>query len=161
VSREQHRVLVGAAERWLRRRGFGVIGTEIFAAGCREQADAIGFRTNGTALVECKTSLADFRADAKKPERQLGGLGVYRFYMSPPALITPEMLPPRWGLLWADGRNIEEIRVPQGNAWPAFNPQYPHGDWTAFMHAPDLDAERLVLFSIARRLARGESPARR
>lgn len=63
TSRTRHDVLVQLAERWLRRRGFRVTGAELHAAGCREQMDAIGFRTNTTAVVECKTSRADFRAD--------------------------------------------------------------------------------------------------
>ncbi|HEY0820322.1 MAG TPA: hypothetical protein VGD46_16170 [Rhizobacter sp.] len=160
ARRAAHDALVHLAERWLRRRGFGVTASELHAAGCREQMDAIGYRTNATAIVECKTSRADFRADFRKPERQSGGLGVYRFYLCSEGMIAPEDLPPRWGLLWARGARVIEVKVPTGNNWPGFDPAYPYGDWAAFMHEPDYEAERIMLFSIARRLAAGQRTQR-
>ena len=43
------------------------------------------------------------------------------------------------------------VKGPQGNIWPPYDPVYPHGNWSLFMHEPDLRAERAVMFSIARR----------
>lgn len=67
-----------------------------------EHPDAIGWtRYGGSILVECKASRSDFFADQKKtarrtpPEYQLGRR---RFYVTPPGLIQPGELPPRWGL---------------------------------------------------------------
>lgn len=161
MASQQHRELTEMAARWFKRKGFPIVATELTAVGCREQPDAVAFRTNCSAIIEAKCSRADFFADRKKPERMAGGLGVYRFYLCPEGLIKPEDLPPRWGLLWAAAGSVQEIQAPRGNAWPAFNPEYPYGDWKAFMHEPDYIAERIMMFSIARRMAKGACVARR
>lgn len=152
-----HDDLVELGAGWLKRQGFPVIASEISAAGCREQADLVAFRSTCSVVIEVKVSRADFKADAKKPERHVdgAGLGVYRFYLCPAGLILQEDLPPRWGLLHAQNGTISDIVRPRGNIWPA------HGSdlagWAEFQHQPNLDAERAALFSIARRLARGEA----
>ncbi|MCO8526592.1 hypothetical protein, partial [Burkholderia cenocepacia] len=88
-------------------------------------------------------------ADARKPHRVAGGLGTYRFYLCPPEVIEVPDLPERWGLLYAEGRGVREILRPTGNGWPS--PRSTFGDWPEFQHEADQDAERGVLFSIARR----------
>ncbi|PRH19529.1 hypothetical protein [Burkholderia multivorans] len=149
MSGDLHKLLVTLGERWLKRQGFAVVATELVTLGTREQADVIGFKSQCSAVIEAKASRSDFLADARKPHRIAGGLGTYRFYLCPPDVIQVSDLPERWGLLYADGRTIREILRPTGNAWPS--PRSPFGDWSAFQHEADQDAERGVLFSIARR----------
>jgi hypothetical protein len=150
---EQHALLVTLAERWLKRNGFGVVATEIRAAGTREEADAIGFRSTCTAIIEAKVSRSDFLADLKKPERVSGrGLGVYRFYLTPSGLIVPDELPPGWGLLYEERGRVIDIVRPQGNLWCeyALDREVEPG-WRKFQNVPNVEAERQVLYSIARR----------
>lgn len=103
-----HRTLVLRGASWLRRNGFPVVATEIRATGSREEPDAIGFRQSSSAIIEVKVSRADFHKDKCKPERQRGGLGVYRFYMAPIGLLMPEEVPSGWGLLEVSGRREDE-----------------------------------------------------
>jgi hypothetical protein len=156
VASPAHDNLVALGAKWLKKQGFAVIATEINAVGSREQADVVAFRSTCSTIIEVKVSRADFLADAKKPERQIGatGLGVYRFYLCPKGLIQPDELPPKWGLLHEDGGKVIELVRPQGNIWPSYGCEHPQ--WSAWQHAPNGDAERAALFSIARRLARGE-----
>ncbi|WP_334001468.1 hypothetical protein [Burkholderia gladioli] len=156
MAGDVHKLLVTSGEKWLRRQGFAVVASELVTAGTREQADVIGFRSNCSAVIEAKASRSDFLADARKPHRVAGGLGTYRFYLCPPEVIDVSDLPERWGLLYAEGRSVREILRPTGNGWPS--PRSTFGDWPAFQHEADQDAERSVLFSIARRrsLSRSE-----
>ncbi|WP_080437391.1 hypothetical protein [Burkholderia ubonensis] len=149
MSGDLHKLLVTLGERWLKRQGFAVVATELVTGGTREQADVIGFRSQCSAVIEAKASRADFLADARKPHRIAGGLGTYRFYLCPPDVIQLSDLPERWGLLYAHGRTIREILRPTGNGWPSLRSSF--GDWSGFQHEADQDAERGVLFSIARR----------
>jgi hypothetical protein len=69
-----------------------------------ERPDALGWlRNRKSLLIECKATRADFHIDKKKvfrdPDYWDHGLGQRRYYMSTPGVITPEMLPPGWGLL--------------------------------------------------------------
>lgn len=164
MASEAHDQHTDLAARWLRRNGFGVVATEIAASGCREQPDAIGFRSTCSALVEVKISRTDFFADRSKPERSTPGLGVgvYRFYLCPDGLIHPNELPPGWGLLYAAGGRVQDVIRPQGNLWPAYGSQSTIASgWTVFQHQPNLTAERQLLFSIALRQAGGRVPERR
>lgn len=71
-------------------------------ASAPETPDAIGFHHGGfSALVECKTSKADFAADKKKYFRrdQSRGMGHKRFYMAPVGLLKPSEILYGWGLL--------------------------------------------------------------
>ncbi|ASW04113.1 hypothetical protein [Paraburkholderia aromaticivorans] len=149
MAGDVHKLLVTLGERWLKREGFAVVASELVTGGTREQADVIGFRSNCSALIEAKASRSDFLADARKPHRVAGGLGVYRFYLCPPGVIEVSDLPDRWGLLYAEGRGVRDVLRPTGNGWPS--PGSTFSDWHAFQHEADLDAERGVLFSIARR----------
>ena len=159
ATSEEHNRLTELAARWLKRNGFGVVATEMNCHGSREQPDAIGFRSRSSAIIEVKVSRADFRADLAKPERRIGGLGLYRFYLCPVGMIEPHELPERWGLLYAKGRSVETVVAPQGNAWLQPAAQVSEAvlaapwstEWLNFQHDPDLDAERSALYSIARR----------
>jgi hypothetical protein len=154
-----HADLVALGAKWLRKQGFGVVATELAAVGCREQADVVGFRSTCSAIIEVKVSRSDFLADAKKPERagMKPGIDLYRFYLCPPELILPGDLPPKWGLLHGSGRKVTEVVRPTGNIWPRQG--YQLEGWSDFQHAQDHDAERSVLYSIARRLTAGKAVA--
>jgi len=103
-----------------------------------EQPDAIGwpFRS-GSHLVECKTSVGDFHSDKLKRWRADRGLGLFRWYLTPPGLLTDfktrilDRLPAGngqkdhswldyWGVAEAHPRQIRVVRfarpVPP-NAW--------------------------------------------
>lgn len=80
-----------------------------------ECPDAIGFRhgdhEGGSVVVEVKMSRADFLADFKKPHREGGGMGLWRYYMCPVDLIKPDEVPLGWGLLYVNTRgHIKAIR---------------------------------------------------
>ncbi|GGM25065.1 hypothetical protein GCM10009425_39870 [Pseudomonas asuensis] len=154
---EEHNRLTVLGARWLNRNGFAVVATELTCFGSREQPDVIGFRSSCSAIIEVKVSRADFFADSKKPERESGGLGNYRFYLCPEDMIKPEEVPPRWGLLYVKGRSVKSIVKPKGNLWPSLVMQPELAliadEWIAYQHTPDYSAERQALFSIARRLS--------
>jgi len=109
-----HEHLVKKAGNWLKYKcGCRVILLEHVAyTFYGEIPDAIGWRQGGSILVECKTSLADFKADAKKRHRRRGphgkncGMGNWRFYIAPPGLIKADMLPEGWGLYELHGRSV-------------------------------------------------------
>lgn len=151
MASAEHERLVGLAAVWLKRRGFGVVATELRFGGHLEEPDAIGFRENCSALVEVKVSRSDFLADAKKPWRNgVPGLGLYRFYLSPPDVIQLDDLPDGWGLIHAVGKQLVDVVVPTGNRWPAAH--FPDlGDWAKFQHPTCASIERKALYSIARR----------
>ncbi|CAG9230086.1 conserved hypothetical protein [Paraburkholderia tropica] len=155
---EVHKQLVTLGAKWLRRQGFAVVANELVTGRRGEEADTIGFRSNCSALIEVKASRSDFLADARKPHRTAGGLGVYRFYLCPPGVIDVDDLPKGWGLLYAEGRGVREVLRPTGNAWPSWGAKI--GDWPAFQHDANVDAERGVLFSIARRRSLSRSDER-
>lgn len=116
-----HDELVQRAERWLyssARCNFAIMeprghGLEI--------PDAIGWRYDGSILVECKVTRADFRHDRKKPHREVPaiGLGKYRWFLCPRGLIKPDELPKHWGLLYCYPTMIRRIK--QAEPFPQFN----------------------------------------
>lgn len=104
-----HRKLIEIGRRELARRGCVIILTEIGAAQAEEQPDVIGWDAHGQSiLIECKASRADFLADRKKlfrihPDM---GMGVKRFYLTPPGIIAKEEVPDGWGLMEVQGKKI-------------------------------------------------------
>jgi hypothetical protein len=122
----------------------------------RERVDMIAFRASCSIMVESKVSRSDFLADRKKPERAHGGVGDYRFYVTPVGLITENDLPANWGLLYYDEKKIIEVKRPRGNHWPSKKHAI-NSDWADYVHNVDPEAERAMLFSITRRLAKGQS----
>jgi hypothetical protein len=151
---ELHDELAKVGATWLKHNGFAVVATDLTALGCRERADVIGFRSQCSATIESKVSRADFLADRKKPHREAGGIGLYRFYICPAGLIAVDELPSRWGLLHVDGKRLTEVARPRGNIWPG--PKANIAGWAEWQHETDYDAERSVLFSISRRLSMGQ-----
>jgi hypothetical protein len=101
--------------RWLGRRCSVVLYE--FATVAGETPDAIGWASGaGSILIECKLSRSDFLKDAKKTIRKnpRAGMGQRRYYLSPPEVIQAKDLPPKWGLLWAVGREIVVQREARG-----------------------------------------------
>lgn len=100
-----HQDLVELAHRWLLGAGRCEFAfAEVGVPNCPEMPDAIGYMGNAfTVLVECKTSRADFFADAKKPFRKMPslGLGGFRYFLVPAGLVKPDELPAKWGLIYA------------------------------------------------------------
>lgn len=143
-----HDELVGRACRWLKGTcGCSASVGELQAfTGSGEIPDAIGWRSEYSILIECKTSRADFFADLKKPFRvdPTLGVGTYRFYLCPPGIITPGDLPDGWGLLHAEESQIRLVCGPKGNIWS-------HGDNARFIHTRNKDAEIAMLVSTLRR----------
>jgi hypothetical protein len=142
-----HAELVKIAERWLlgtRKCAFAF--TELACIATSEIPDAIGFRGDGTILVECKTSRADFLSDKKKyfRRRPEEGVGVYRFFMAPEGIIKPEDLPKGWGLV-----TVNEKKKPRqivGARWNCCLKD------TEFRNEHNLRAEHGMMMSALRRL---------
>lgn len=93
-------------------RGFKWVAVELVVYGA-ENCDVWAFDGYYTAVIEVKTSHADFLADKKKwwrnteKEWQAGKL---RWYLCPKDIIKPEELPEGWGLLyWQDNKIIPII----------------------------------------------------
>lgn len=147
---ELHENLSQKGLRWLKKNGFSVAATNVWAFGSRERVDCIGYRHQCSALIEVKVSRSDFLADKKKPERQSGGVGTYRFYLSPTGMLDIADLPPGWGLLEYTGKSVKMVHGPTGNLWPALE-NAAGSDWERFAHASCNMAERSILYAIARK----------
>ena len=123
-----HKELVSRAERWLRNgQGCSVVITET-AGFTKEIPDALGWKIKQggrSILVECKTSLADFRIDKLKPCRldSVNALGAERYYFAPEGIIPKEDIPEDWGFVEVKGvgcrvvipaRPRKDLRTAQG-----------------------------------------------
>lgn len=134
-----HSFLVEKGIKWLKSQGgyrwsCGVVFGELSAA-TDEKPDVLGFSSNSSTLIECKTSKSDFKRDQKKMFRSLPqkGMGKYRFYMCPTDLIKEEELPDKWGLIYvSEGGMAKVIKLPENQ----FN---------------NLQAENAYMYSIIRR----------
>lgn len=110
-----HKMLVDRAAKWLA--GTMKCSPVIVERNCyatAESPDAFGINSDGTIVVECKTSVRDFYADLQKPFRKApeDGMGRLRFYLTPPRLINPDrlLLAPGWGLLEVRGSIIRVVK---------------------------------------------------
>jgi len=101
-----------------------------------EQPDAIGWVSDRSILVECKTSRSDFLSDKRKPFRIVGGMGDYRYYMAPKGIIGASDLPDGWGLIEVSDAGKCRCVVP-ATKQPDTN----------------FDGERRLLISVTHRLA--------
>ena len=133
-DQSRHHALCDTAAGWLS----GTMRCNVVLAGItasQEHPDAIGWSTSwkhhGSIVVECKTSLSDFRRDQKKRYRRFKGytgswenkdleaqweemarMGDRRYFLCPPGVITlsrVEQAFPDHGLLYARGANRVSI----------------------------------------------------
>ena len=137
-----HAELVERAAHWLAKTiHCGVVAKEIVAnTKSSETPDCIGWMGGQSILVECKTSRSDFAADFKKPSRRGGpAMGNWRFYLTPPGLLSPEQMPDGWGLYEVHTRSVRH----------AGGVKYRNAGFAPF--SPCIDSERALLLSLVRR----------
>lgn len=106
-----HGQLTDRAVRWLKvTQRCGVVFREHYMFN--EIPDALGYRHSWSICIECKTSLADFKADQQKWSRR-GGYNMRPaaqcYYLCVPDLITADLLPDGWGLLYAEPRIVRVV----------------------------------------------------
>ncbi|KJU81084.1 adenylosuccinate synthase [Ectopseudomonas oleovorans] len=156
-----HADLCAIAVKWLKRaNSAGGPGCHVAVSECRsgwtgEVPDAIGFRAagsldDGSVVVECKTSRSDFLADRKKAHRTTGGCGNWRYFMAPEGLISPDELPPGWGLLTVNNRG--HVKAVHGLA-VAYRGSYARdAEIIAWRHEADRDREQFILAKLLHRV---------
>lgn len=78
----------------------------------QEIPDVIGFAGHKTIVLEAKASISDFRADAKKPWRQVDfmGMGALRYFICEDGLIPLVEVPEKWGLLYVLGNKVKVVK---------------------------------------------------
>ena len=109
----EHAQLVVRADRWLRNTlHCRVVLTELRAATAvgdiPDDVGWVGWVGGCCIQVECKVSRSDFISDLKKISRRIGMpcLGDWRFYLTPPGLLTGLELPEGWGWYEVDGTRV-------------------------------------------------------
>ena len=109
----QHDYLVERAGRWLKGSfGCSVVLLEQKAlTSTGEQPDAIGWVSDRSILVECKSSRSDFLRDKHKWHRHYpGSVGGWRFYLTDPGVVNGECeIPDGWGVYEIRGRTVRHI----------------------------------------------------
>ena len=140
-----HDELVNRAAKWLSNTlHCGVVGKEIRAyTQSRETPDCIGWLGSRelSVLVECKISRPDFAADHLKPARRGGrAMGHWRFYLTPPGLLSPSQIPEGWGLYEVHSRSVRN----------AGGVRYRNAAYPPFTN-PCIQSERAMLLSLIRR----------
>lgn len=158
-----HAELNQIAKRWLLRSqsgkgpGCNIAFVEVGALNDTERADAWGYRwgvDGGSVLVEVKTSRSDFLRDKFKPHRQLGigGLGDFRYYLSPEGIITLDDLPDGWGLLWVNKRG--HVQIVAGHVAVHLSEKYGAGRKLedVWRHKPNMRVERDLLAYLVSRI---------
>jgi len=104
--RDISKALARGVARALAQGGFAAIAEVPLADGRRADLMALG-RDGSLAIVEIKSSVADFRADRKWPEyRQWCD----RFYFAVPEGFPLELIPDECGLMQADGFGAAILR---------------------------------------------------
>lgn len=99
---------------------FKYVAVELCTYGT-ENTDVWGYDGIYSAVIEVKTSHADFLADKKKWWRSQEAeslnlkAGTYRWYLCPEGIIKPDELPEGWGLLYWNGKKIIRIVAPVKN----------------------------------------------
>lgn len=96
-----HSDLVEIGYRWVMARCSFAFTELKTVNGSGEIPDVIGFREEGSFLLEAKVSRSDFLSDIKKYCRvhSSKGMGDWRFFIAPAGLIQVAELPPLWGLI--------------------------------------------------------------
>ncbi|WEH90846.1 MmcB family DNA repair protein (plasmid) [Acinetobacter soli] len=155
-----HHDLVAIASKWVNKKlNFPVVATELKCIGSREIPDVLAFRAQTSLIIECKTSLADFRKDFTKPERNGSQLGVgnYRLYCAPAGLIPIDRIPDSWGLMEVDHKGkIDLVKFKQGNIYHNNDSPEHYKLNDSFFHDSDIKKERAFLYSILIRRSSNE-----
>ncbi|WP_059942554.1 hypothetical protein [Burkholderia ubonensis] len=115
-----------------------------------EVIDALGIRAGVYAecsiVIECKTSRADYLADAKKPHRinREKGMGQYRYFMAPEGMLKFAELPHGWGLIEVTEKG--QIRPRRGHVFLR------HDDPDTWAHPHNKGAEWTLLARMLNRV---------
>ena len=112
----KHSDLVETAGEWLRRdRLCTIVLCEPKTSGFGECPDAIGWDFGAAStVVECKISRSDFAADRKKQCRDSGGMGSWRYFLTPKGLASPdEALKIGWGLVEVTAEGVASVTEPR------------------------------------------------
>ncbi len=103
-----HVALVKLGVRWMRQQGCRMVLAEPYCSVNGEAPDVIGWMRRGLSIViEAKSNRVDFRDDWRPDRKRFRrhpelGMGVCRYYLSPPGIITLDDVENRgWGLLHA------------------------------------------------------------
>lgn len=109
-----HAELCAIARKWLINRCACYFAVSELVTYAGEIPDAIGFKSQISIVVECKTSRSDFLKDAKKYHRKNPdmAMGCHRYYLSIPEVIKDCEATNGFGLLHWDGRKVRVIRSP-------------------------------------------------
>jgi hypothetical protein len=110
-----HKGLVKRMSAWLKNSKRNTVVISELATRNNETPDVIGWIGGAhSTLIECKTSLSDFRADAKKVFRryQEYGVGDIRYFAAPPGIIPHSEVPEGWGLLEVHEHHVREVVKP-------------------------------------------------
>ena len=155
----KHAELVQRAGAWLRgTKKCTVVLLEQPHGYSPEIPDAIGWAPGLCVVVECKSSIHDLRAEARKQHHLNGeSMGDERWFLTPPGLVKPSALPFGHGLIEVRGprqirvvrpappRDVtwkrlraecEYLRVELGESWRAIRKR--EADGTARSHLPPI-----------------------
>jgi len=101
-----HKELVRIGKEYLMwSKGCNPVFCEKGSANISEFPDVIGFTAKDCFIIECKTSISDFRNDLKKPHRIDGGMGNQRYYLFHQTVNesiyekVKDQIPEGWGIL--------------------------------------------------------------
>jgi hypothetical protein len=111
-----------------------------------EVPDVIGFNSEGTFLLEAKTSRSDFFNDNKKWFRRVPecGMGDWRFYICKKDMIKIEELPEMWGLIEVNEKGKARIK------YNPFGKGNIYSRWKK--NEKNSGGERAMLYSALRRI---------
>jgi hypothetical protein len=113
TDRATHAAIVARAVVFLRRRvGCKIAVSEACAGSPTGRPDGIGWcsMTMMCHHIEVKVSRSDFRNDRKKVSHLADRvIGDYRWYMTPPGLLTAADIPAGWGLVEAKPRGFRVV----------------------------------------------------
>lgn len=130
---------------------FPIVVTEMKCIGSREQPDILAFNSHSSLMIECKTSLSDFRADFKKPERigKLNAIGNYRLYLAPKGILNESLIPAGWGLIEVNEKGkVKIIKFRKGNIFLGNHSLKEYQELDPYFHISDISKERSFLYSI-------------
>lgn len=108
-----HEELINKGYTWLMSHGCAFAFKELVTmSGFGEIPDVIGFNSDGTFLLEAKTTRSDFIKDRQKMFRKNPefGMGDWRFFICEAGLIKVDELPDMWGLIEVNRKGRARIK---------------------------------------------------